>query len=98
MRDSPRLSPIVLTVTLAAMAGGPSRAAAPPPAATPEQVRFFETQVRPTLVEHCFKCHGPDKPKANLRLDSRASVLAGGDSGPAVVPGNLEESLVVTAI
>jgi hypothetical protein len=54
--------------------------------------------VRPTLVENCFKCHGPDKQKAHLRLDSRAAMINGGDSGPAVVPGNLEESLLVTAI
>ena len=65
---------------------------------TPEQVRFFEAQVRPVLLENCVKCHGPVKPKAHLRLDSRAAVLAGGDTGPAVVPGNLEESLLITAI
>ncbi|AGA25359.1 DUF1553 domain-containing protein [Singulisphaera acidiphila] len=65
---------------------------------TPEQARFFETKVRPALVEHCTKCHGATKQKAGLRLDNRAGVLAGGDSGPAVVPGNLEESLLVTAI
>ena len=68
------------------------------PEPTPEQVRFFETQVRPTLVENCFKCHGPEKQKGHLRLDSRAAVLAGGETGPAVIPGNLEESLLITAI
>jgi mono/diheme cytochrome c family protein len=72
--------------------------AATAPAPTPEQVRFFETRVRPILVDHCFKCHGPTKTKSGLRLDTRAAVLAGGDSGPAVVPGNLDESLLVTAI
>ncbi len=58
---------------------------------TPEQARFFETKVRPVLAEHCTKCHGATKQKAGLQLDNRAAVLAGGDSGPAVVPGNLEE-------
>jgi hypothetical protein len=72
--------------------------AAPAPTATPDQVRFFESRVRPVLVEHCVKCHGPAKQKSGLRLDSRAAILAGGDTGPAVVPGNLDESLLVTAI
>jgi uncharacterized membrane protein len=40
-------------------------------------VRFFETKVRPVLAEHCFKCHGADKQKAGLRLDSREAVLKG---------------------
>jgi hypothetical protein len=78
------------------VAAAADEAAAPQP--TPEQVRFFETQVRPVLADNCFKCHGPEKQKAHLRLDSRAAALAGGDSGPAVVPGNLEESLLVAAI
>ncbi len=68
---------------------------APP---SPEQVRFFESEVRPLLVEHCAKCHGPKKPKAGLRLDSRSAVLAGGDTGPAVVPGKPDESLLIEAI
>jgi hypothetical protein len=90
-----------LLVLLVAGTPRPTRAGdegASTPVVSPEQIRFFESQVRPTLVEHCFKCHGPDKHKANLRLDSRAAILAGGDSGPAVVPGNLEESLLITAI
>jgi hypothetical protein len=65
---------------------------------TAEQLRFFESKVRPVLVEHCGSCHGPEKPKGGLRLDSRSAALAGGDSGPAVVPGNLEESLLLLAI
>ena len=67
-------------------------------APTDEQARFFEAKVRPVLVDQCVKCHGPAKHKSNLRLDSRAAALAGGDSGPAVVPGKVEESLLVTAI
>jgi mono/diheme cytochrome c family protein len=65
---------------------------------SPEQVQFFESQVRPVLVEHCFGCHGEKKVKAGLRLDSRASALHGGDSGPAIVPGKPEESHLVAAI
>ena len=66
--------------------------------ATPEQLRFFETQVRPVLVESCNSCHGATKAKAGLRLDHRAAALAGGDSGPAVVPGKPEESSLIAAI
>ena len=46
---------------------------------------FFEARVRPLLVAKCLECHGSDKPKAGLRLDSRESLLKGGESGPAVV-------------
>jgi hypothetical protein len=63
-----------------------------------EQLRFFEEKVRPLLAENCFKCHGAEKQKGSLRLDSLATILAGGESGPAVVPGKPEESLLVEAI
>jgi mono/diheme cytochrome c family protein len=59
---------------------------------------FFEARVRPVLVEHCQSCHGPEKQKADLRLDSRAFVLKGGESGPAIVPGNPEASLLLKAV
>ncbi len=68
---------------------------APPTAA---QVEFFEKSVRPVLAARCFECHGPQKQKAGLRLDSRAALLTGGDSGPAVVPGKPDESRLITAI
>ncbi len=63
-----------------------------------EQVRFFETKVRPVLVEHCLNCHGREKQWGALRLDSRAALLKGGDSGAAVVPGKPDESLLIRAI
>src|SRR5438045_1787884 len=56
-------------------------------ASDPAAVAFFERAVRPILVERCQACHGPRKSKGDLRLDSRAAVLAGGQSGPAVVSG-----------
>ena len=61
-------------------------------------VEFFEKSVRPILATRCQGCHGPAKQKGGLRLDSRAPILAGGATGPAVVPGNPEESLLVDAI
>jgi cytochrome c553 len=64
----------------------------------PERVEFFEKSVRPILAANCYECHGPDKQKAGLRLDSRATMLSGGGSGPAMMPGNAKESLLVKAI
>ena len=61
-------------------------------------LEFFEKQVRPVLVEHCHKCHGPDQQKAGLRLDSRAAVVQGGESGASIVLGKPDESLLVEAI
>ncbi|RLS56201.1 MAG: DUF1553 domain-containing protein [Planctomycetota bacterium] len=78
--------------------GTVSAGAADPPTFTPEQVEYFETHVRPLLVEHCQKCHGTAKQQAGLRLDSRMAALAGGDQGPALIPGNPTASLLLTAI
>ena len=64
----------------------------------PKAVAEFENQVRPVLSTRCLKCHGPQKQESNLRLDSRAAMMQGGDSGPAVVPGKPEASLLVKAI
>ena len=72
--------------------------AADEPTFTADQLRFFETQVRPVLVESCNSCHGDTKVKAGLRLDSRAAILAGGDSGEAIVAGDPAQSLLVAAI
>ncbi len=65
-----------------------------------EQINFFESKIRPALVEHCYKCHSEDgdKIKGGLLLDTREMSLVGGDTGPAVVPGKLDESLLYTAI
>ncbi len=65
---------------------------------TAEQVRFFERSVRPVLAENCYKCHGPQKQKGGLRLDSREAILTGGDSGPAIEPGKPAESLLIEAV
>jgi hypothetical protein len=50
------------------------------------------------LATNCYKCHGEEKQKGDLRLDSLTAILAGGESGPAVVVGKPEESLLVEAI
>ena len=67
-------------------------------AVSPEQIEFFESQVRPLLAEQCHTCHGAEKQKASLRLDSREAILLGGETGPALVPGKPESSLLLTAV
>ena len=69
-------------------------------APSPEQLEFFEREIRPLLAENCFACHGSKAPAAfaNLRLDSRAGVLQGGDSGPAVVEGEPDASPLIRAV
>lgn len=61
---------------------------------------FFESKIRPVLVEHCYECHSAKSKilRAGLRLDTKQGLRTGGDSGPAVVPGNVEESLLLQAL
>jgi Protein of unknown function (DUF1553)/Protein of unknown function (DUF1549)/Planctomycete cytochrome C len=65
---------------------------------SPQAVEFFESKVRPLLVDHCFSCHGDKKQEAGLRLDSRDAILKGSDSGPVVVPGEPEKSKLIKAV
>ena len=61
---------------------------------------FFEKKIRPLLVERCHTCHSKkaDTIEAGLRLDSRQAMIAGGETGPAIVPGNPEKSLLIESI
>lgn len=65
-----------------------------------EDTAFFEAKVRPVLVKHCYECHSVEsgKSKGGLTLDTKQGVLSGGDTGPAVVPGDPAKSLLLTAI
>jgi hypothetical protein len=65
-----------------------------------DEVEFFEKKIRPVLVEHCYECHSQqaDKLKGKLLLDSREAARQGGESGPAVVPGDPDASLVLQAL
>src|SRR5690349_18499553 len=86
---------IALFLASVADAEGPPAEGSP---ADTAGVEFFEKQVRPILVARCHECHGGATHKGNLRLDSHAAVLAGGDTGPAVVSGDPEKSLLVDAV
>lgn len=83
-------------VVLLSLASGVARGAE----FSPGQLEFFEKEVRPLLAERCFECHSVNAKRleAGLLLDSRAGHLQGGDSGPAIVPGNADESLLVQAV
>src|SRR5947208_8006343 len=65
-----------------------------------EEQQFFEKQVRPLLVKHCYQCHSSEAKvlKGGLHLDSRGGWMKGGDSGPAIVPGAPDKSLLIEAI
>ncbi len=63
-------------------------------------VAFFEKRIRPVLVESCYECHSAksEKAKGGLTVDSRDSLLRGGESGPAIVPGSPNDSLLIEAL
>src|SRR3954451_15678410 len=85
---------IILTATSLA-ATFPVRALA----ADPSAVEFFEKKVRPLLAENCYNCHSANtNAKGGLRVDDRNGLLAGGNRGPAVVPGDPGHSLLIKAI
>ena len=92
MKPSVRLAAIVV-ILFAASAGTPSLQAG-----EAEDLAFFEAKIRPILNEHCQSCHGPQKQKGGLRVDSRPAILKGGDIGPAVVVGKPDSSLLVKAV
>lgn len=85
-------STAVLLLSLATTAGAEE-------ALTEEQIDFFESKIRPILVERCYKCHSVGKKqRGGLSLDTRDDLRGGGDSGPAIVPGDPDASLLITAV
>jgi cytochrome c553 len=67
---------------------------------TPDQRAFFESKIRPVLVKQCYECHSQTSKKlgGKLLLDAPSEMIAGGESGPAVIPGKPDESLIVQAV
>ncbi len=59
--------------------------------------KFFEAKIRPVLVKHCYECHSAQsgKTKGGLKVDSRDALLAGGETGPAIVPRSLQKKPAV---
>jgi mono/diheme cytochrome c family protein len=87
-----RLTAVVAVVLSTAL----TAPAADPPSAA--QVEFFETHVRPLLVEQCVSCHGPKTQRAGLRLDTAEGLKKGADEGPVVVAGEPDKSSLIQAV
>lgn len=88
---------IVLALAVVLLAAPESAQAQQP---TTAQIKFFETNIRPALVKYCYDCHSVEAgdSRAGLLVDSRIGLLQGGDNGPAVVPGDAQQSLLWEAI
>ena len=95
---------ICLALSATSFAVAADDATKPAAGADPEfpdsAIEFFEKEVRPVLSNRCLECHGngKDEPKGGLSLKTRQATLKGGDTGPAVVPGKLKESLLISAV
>ena len=93
----PALTALLLaTITLFT----PSPSFAATAALPPDQIEFFETTIRPILVESCYKCHSETEGKSNgsLTLDTRDALLKGGATGPALIAGDPDKSLLIQAV
>ena len=89
---------VLLAVTLSVSIPGASQSPAPQASANAAQSEeYFETKIRPLLAANCFACHG-ESAMAGLRVDSREALLRGGETGPALVPGQPEASALIKAI
>lgn len=97
MRQSLRIG---FWIALCLLTCVPSLHAAPPDAADAKGVEFFERQIRPLLADRCFQCHSSDSKKANggLLLESAAGLLKGSDSGPIIIAGDPDKSLLLDVV
>lgn len=86
----------VIVILLALVVTSPSHA----DPLTPDELKFFESKIRPVLIQQCYECHSTESGKARggLLLDSRDATLEGGESGTALVPGKPHESLLWEAL
>lgn len=94
---------LILTAAVGLVAAVPGSIQAQPkakPTPSREGIEFFESKIRPVLVNKCFECHSvkASKVRAALYLDSRDGILKGGDSGPAIIPGDPGKSLLIKSL
>ena len=95
-----RLSMVALLLTALVLGVG-SRANSEDvakPVGDSAQIEFFEKNIRPLLVTHCYECHSGDEDSGGLKVDSRQAMIAGGDSGSSLVPGKPRKSLILEAV
>ena len=95
-----RHSSFIITAAALSFTALATHAADIPPAISPADLQFFEAKIRPVLSEECYKCHShqADRVKGKLMLDSRDGLLLGGATGPAIMPGKPDDSLLIQAI
>jgi len=97
MKNEPALLWISLsTLSLSVLAGPPDLSKLPPPAA--QKGVTYAKDIRPIFENSCFRCHGMERPKAGLRLDSLDGVLKGSKDGKVIIPGQSDKSLLVIAV
>src|SRR5580704_3202519 len=92
---------LIAVVAACLAAGGVNGViAATPPEATKEQIQFFENKIRPILTDNCYKCHSHEAPKlkGGLSVEFHETLLKGGETGPAIVPGDPDKSLLIKAV
>jgi hypothetical protein len=97
------LLPAVVPALTLAVFTGPAPAQPADAPADAKGIAFFEQKIRPVLAQHCYRCHSEEaqknkKLKGQLLLDSRAGLLRGGESGPALVPGKSKDSRLLKAL
>ena len=102
MKPSQRISNVIGLLLLLVLGSLPCHAQeiGEPVELTADQTKFFETKIRPVLIRECYGCHSSQsgQAKGGLKLDTRHATLVGGDSGAAIVPGDLDSSLFFGAI
>ncbi len=97
MKPTSSSIPLLAALLLSALTAS---AAVPPSKPSAADLAFYEQTVKPILAGACFECHSHEakKFKGGLALDSTAAILKGGDTGPALVPGDVEKSLLIKAV
>src|SRR5438552_780348 len=91
---------LVLLAVAICGAGAPASGSPKGAVVSPADREFFERKVRPLLSQNCYQCHSAKakKQRGGLLLDSSSAVQTGGDSGPVVVPGRPDDSLLIRAV
>ena len=97
------LIPALIAAVVAASAATralPQSQSDAPASLTAEETKFFESKIRPLLIANCYGCHSTSggKSRGGLKVDTREALLKGGESGPAIVPGDLDSSLLIRAV
>jgi uncharacterized membrane protein len=94
---STKLTILALAAALAAVASAQAQDAKLPPASTKENITYA-TDIKPIFDTSCVKCHGAEKPKARLRMDSLEAVLKGTNKGKIITPGDPDKSQIVKSV